>query len=153
MTTCFVEFGGRGFWAPDALVEACLLLLVRQVDTLPVVPDWLEEARDYWELQSSLGCGALLCADFDAFLTSPTRSALLLMLADSAFRNPFLSRSSDLWIEDWPSARCHGSTLVQALDALFPADRSALELTATRLVALLAGQPIEEAVEAALVKM
>jgi hypothetical protein len=143
MATCYVEFGGRGFWADDRLLEACLLLLVRRIDALPDVPDWVEEARDYWELQTVIGCGHALRPEFDDYLTSPIRRAFILRLVDTAFLDPFGMRKLDLWVEEWPATRSRQTTLYMALISLSPSERARLLTTATRLRWLLSGEPAE----------
>lgn len=87
MGSSFMDFRDVGFWTNDGVLEVWLHFLVQEIDSLPVVPAWLaeaREAREAWYVQATnsfVGCHWL---DLDSYITTAARRATLLRLIESA---------------------------------------------------------------------
>lgn len=79
-----VAFGGLSFEASDSCLEVWLALLVREIDRLGVVPDWLQVIRKEWDLQATAGFGYGVMADLDRFVTDEGRRDAILSLCAGA---------------------------------------------------------------------
>jgi hypothetical protein len=84
MSSTYVRFRDRGFEASDSTLEVLLALLVKEIDHLRDVPDWLRETRDEWYLQSTAGFGFGVIPGLDRFVTSDDRRQTILRIAASA---------------------------------------------------------------------
>src|SRR5262245_36694404 len=84
MSSTFVDFGGKGFEAHDAVLEVWLALLVRQIDELGEAAGWLREARSEWHLQASAGFGFGVMPQLDRFLSDRQRRLAVLTLCRRA---------------------------------------------------------------------
>jgi hypothetical protein len=86
MSSTFVRFRGQGFEANDTALEVWLALLVREIDKMDLVPDWLHEVRDEWYLQSTSGFGFGVMPRLDDFVTSEERRKSILTLSRQALK-------------------------------------------------------------------
>ncbi len=84
MGSTFIEYRGRGFEAGDATLEVWLSLLVREIDRLDDLPQWLRETRDEWELQATAGFGFGVMPGLDRYLTDDARRDAVLALSRTA---------------------------------------------------------------------
>ncbi len=86
MSSTYVRFRDRGFEANDSILEIWLALLVKEIDRLQDVPDWLRETRDEWHLQSTAGFGFGVIPGLDRFITSEDKLQTILAIAARALR-------------------------------------------------------------------
>jgi hypothetical protein len=78
--TTSTRFRGATLLARDFQVELWLHLLVCEVDRLTSTPDWLSEARDYWDETAFWSGNGLYDPNLEWFLTEPSRVSLTLKL-------------------------------------------------------------------------
>ncbi len=86
MGSSFIDFKDYGFWSRDDGIEVWLSLLVREIDRLDSVPDWLKEARDHWLLQATVGFGGWIHPQLDDYLVTQDRINLVLMLSERVLK-------------------------------------------------------------------
>ena len=84
MGSSFTEYRGKGFWTRDWGIEVWLFLLVREVDQLDSVPEWLAEAREHWWIHAPQGLMGCVHANLDEILTDEERVETVLLLARGA---------------------------------------------------------------------
>lgn len=84
MGSTFIDFRGQGFEANDSAIAVLLVLLVREIDKLDQMPDWLREARDEWELQGTAGFGFGVMPGLDEFITDDSRRKVVIDLTRRA---------------------------------------------------------------------
>ncbi|GAA1437755.1 hypothetical protein GCM10009616_40070 [Microlunatus lacustris] len=68
MGTSFVEFRGRGFWTSDSKLEIWLHLLTLAVSRRDERPPWLDEAREHWHEQATVGFTGCVSAALDHWI-------------------------------------------------------------------------------------
>src|SRR5690349_8573410 len=86
MSSTFVRFRGQGFEANDSALEVWLALLVREIDKMGHLPDWVSEVRDEWHLQSTAGFGFGVMPRLDDFVISEERRNTILTLSRQALK-------------------------------------------------------------------
>jgi hypothetical protein len=86
MSSTYVDFQNRGFEANDATLEVWLALLVREIDQLDDVPDWLREVREEWHLQSTAGFDFGVMPGLDRYITDEDKRQAILKLARQALQ-------------------------------------------------------------------
>jgi hypothetical protein len=64
----YTDYGGRGFWARDSVVELWLNELVAVIDASVATPAWLRKARDWWWIQASAGLTGSVSVGMDQHL-------------------------------------------------------------------------------------
>ena len=100
MGTSFVEFGGFGFWARDAVLDSWLTTLVDELETLPTLKPWQESLARYWREQATIDAGCMSIG-LDDFITDNERKAIVLSFARIALArtDPDVRRTAILFID------------------------------------------------------
>ena len=80
MGSTFIGFHEQGFEASDSAMEVWLVLLVKEIDKIDPMPDWLREVRDDWYLQATAGFGYGVMPDLDRYITTDERRDTVLEL-------------------------------------------------------------------------
>jgi hypothetical protein len=83
MGTSYTSFGSEGFWSRDSGIELWLLLLVRELETWPERPIWLDDAIAHWRTQATAGFNGCVDADLDRICTSQDRIDLLVAASNA----------------------------------------------------------------------
>lgn len=87
MATSFVEFKQIGFWVDDRLLRLWLYFLTAEVGKLSTVPRWLREASGNWRQESRVGSTGCVQAGLDEYITTPTRSEILVAISAATCRS------------------------------------------------------------------
>src|SRR5687767_6487948 len=87
MGSSFTSYRGKGFWARDGQVQVWLYFLVEEIERLESPPAWLQQVKQDWLVQSTLGIGGCVCAGLDEVATSTERTQTLIELAQKALRH------------------------------------------------------------------
>jgi hypothetical protein len=77
--TSYTDYGGRGFWARDSVIELWLNELVASIDSSADTPAWLRKARDWWWAQASAGFTGCVSVGMDQHLGGDRARELLFM--------------------------------------------------------------------------
>jgi hypothetical protein len=84
MGSSFVSLNDYGFWISDGFLQLWLHFLAQQVDAIPEAPDWLQNAGDYWRIQSKWGGVGCVDAGLDDYAATPEQVDLLITLSHQA---------------------------------------------------------------------
>lgn len=84
MGTSFVRLNEYGFWSADGFLQLWLYFLAQEVDTFPEVPEWLQNAGEYWRIQAKWGGVGCVDAGLDDYATTPEQVELLITLSHKA---------------------------------------------------------------------
>lgn len=87
MSRSFVRYQGYGFWVVDSDLAMWLHLLVQEVDTLEVVPEWMHALRDEWHFQATSGFPGGISPELDTYVTDELRRAQVIALNDAVLRS------------------------------------------------------------------
>jgi hypothetical protein len=80
MGSSFIRFRDQGFEASDDSMEVLLALIVREIDSMDCIQDWLRELRDDWATQATEGFGFGIVPDLDRYVTDEIRRDVILDL-------------------------------------------------------------------------
>ncbi len=86
MSSTYVDYRNRGFEANDAALELWLALLVKEIDSLEDIPDWLAEVREEWDVQSTAGFSFGVMPGLDRYATSEDKRQTLIDLSRRALK-------------------------------------------------------------------
>jgi hypothetical protein len=86
MGSSFIDFKDYGFWARDDGIEVWLSLIVREIDQLESIPDWLKKARDHWYTQATVGFGGWIHPQLDDYLVRQDRINFVIMLSERVLK-------------------------------------------------------------------
>jgi hypothetical protein len=95
MPKSFVSYRGHGFWSRDSFVEDWLARLVQEIDALPVPPDWLREAREYWNIRATVHFNGCIDCRFDEIVSDPERWKVIIDLATRISAREGLTRGEE----------------------------------------------------------
>ncbi|QBD77368.1 hypothetical protein EPA93_15745 [Ktedonosporobacter rubrisoli] len=84
MGTSFVEYKGKGFWAPDLYLAIWLGALIEVIGHLSSPSEWLVRAQRDWHLQAVLGSTGTVSASLDKLVTTDEQTRILLALSEQA---------------------------------------------------------------------
>ena len=84
MGSTTVDFRGAAYEASDGTLEVWLHFLVVEIDQLPQLGPWLQEARDEWQLQATAGFGFGVVPDLDRFVATEAQRGTVLHLSGRA---------------------------------------------------------------------
>lgn len=84
MSSSFVSYAGRGYWARDAALEVWLWLLAEQVEGVASASGWSSDAARRWRTQATAGMIGCIAVDLDDIASTPERAELVLRCAEGA---------------------------------------------------------------------
>jgi hypothetical protein len=99
MPKSFVSYRGHGFWSRDSFVEEWLARLVQEIDTLPVQPGWLREAREHWNMLATDHFNGCIDCRFDEILSDPERTRVVVDVATRLGGRDGLTRGEQMTAE------------------------------------------------------
>lgn len=84
MSASRIHFHDLHMDAHDAMMQLWLNLLVREIDGLPEIPEWLREAREDWHINATEDLGFGVVPDLDGFITDEGRRHVVLDICTRA---------------------------------------------------------------------
>lgn len=85
VSTSYVDFRGHGFWTSDGKLEIWLHLLTLAISRRPVRPEWLDEVRQAWHEQATVGFPGCVSPGLDHWIGDQAdRLRAVVELADDA---------------------------------------------------------------------
>ncbi len=78
----FTSFRGKHVRSKDYKIETWLRLMVRQIENLPAVPDWLLKARDYWVEHARNYANGCMDPELDRYITTDKQREQVLELCN-----------------------------------------------------------------------
>lgn len=87
MSRSFVEYQGYGFWVVDSDLALWLHLLIREIDALDVLAEWMPALRDEWLFQATSGFPGGISPELDTNVTDESREAEVIALNEAALRS------------------------------------------------------------------
>ena len=113
MGSSYTENKNVGFWARDGQIQVWLYLLVLEIEKMESIPEWLEKAKDYWHLQSTVDFGGCVSANLDEIIDSEEKRESLIDISRHAlaelenYGSKITLETKYSYGKDGPDTLCH----------------------------------------------
>lgn len=102
-----VSFREQSICAKDYKIEVWLFLAVREINQLPEIPSWLQEACAFWREQAELHINGCIDPDLDRFLTNEERLQVVCQIAQCVHES--LTVHGDKLSKNFLNQLCNGT--------------------------------------------
>ncbi len=110
MSSSFVGYRKRGFWASDSIIEEWLYVAVETIDTQSLRELWAQELRDKWKATALSG---VKCLGLDEWLINTERERYLLQVVERMlivlYSSPHVLSTNKRYenVQDQLFVKCH----------------------------------------------